>query len=471
MTSRLLACAVGLLIWTGAREGGGGGGGGGGASYYVSPSGSGAGDGSQGHPWDLATALAGARSRVAPGDTIWLRGGTYRSASPYQSTLRGAPGAPVVVRQYRGERATIDAAGATSRTVRGDLFVVSGDYTVFWGFELMDSDPDRTTDTRPNMVVNNASHTRYVNLVVHDGGIGFYTYAEPTDVEVSGCLFYNNGWEVPRQANGHAIYAKSYAGPVVLRDNIAFDQFGYGLHVYTEARSGLLNNIRLEGNVLFNNGTLSAKSGAANILVGGRAPADGIVAQDNVAYFSPGVTQTNAVFGWRNARGVRNGTLLLSCNYLVGGGIVLDLHGWARADVSANTVYGPAARPVVEVDAPSDSLDATNHVLAAPPQQSTVFVRANPYEKGRANITVYNWAHQDTVAVALAQVLVHGDAYAVYNAQDFFGQPVVRGVYTGAPLRIPMAGVTPPGPIGGAPQAPPPTGSAFGVFVVTRFPR
>ena len=458
MTLRLAALGLVLLVSTGV--------GGGARSHYVSPSGSSAGDGTRARPWDLATALGGGGGRVAPADTIWLRGGTYRGA--VVSSVHGAPGAPVVVRQYRGERAVIDAAGATSSTRRGDLFVVTGDYAVYWGFELMDADPDRTTDTRPNMVVNDASHTRYVNLVVHDGGIGFYTYAPPVDVEVSGCLFYNNGWEVPRQANGHAIYAKSNTGPLVLRDNIAFDQFGYGLHVYTEARSGLLNNIRLEGNIVFNNGTLSAKSGAANILVGGRARADAIVAQDNLAYFSPGVPQTNAVFGWRNALGVRNGTLTLSRNYLVGGSVVLDLHAWERSEVSHNTLYGPGARPVVALDATVPPLDATNQVLVAPPSQAAVFVRPNAYEAGRANVVVYNWARQDTVAVALSGVLQRGDRYAVYNVQDFFGAPVAGGVYAGEAVRIPMKGVAPPAPIGGAPQPPPLTGSAFGVFVVMK---
>jgi hypothetical protein len=461
MTLRL--AAVGLVLLTGVPGGGGG------RSHYVSPSGSRTGDGTTARPWDLATALAGGGGRIAPGDTVWLRGGTYRGA--IESRVHGAPGAPVVVRQYPGERAVIDAAGATSSTRRGDLFVVTGDYSVFWGFELMDSDPDRTTDTRPNMMVNDASHTRYVNLVVHDGGIGFYTYAPPVDVEVSGCLFYNNGWEVPRQANGHAIYVKSNTGPLVIRDNIAFDQFGYGLHVYTEARSGLLNNIRLEGNVVFNNGTLSAKSGAANILVGGRARADAIVARDNLAYFSPGVPQTNAVFGWRNALHVDNGTLTLSRNYLVGGNVVLDLHAWEHWDVSHNTLYGPEARPVVALDATAPPLDGTNQVLTAAPAQAAVFVRPNAYEAGRANVVVYNWSRQDTVRVALAGVLERGDRYAVYNVQDFFGAPVAGGVYAGEPAPIPMTGVAPPAPIGGAPQPPPPTGSAFGAFVVTKLPR
>src|SRR5437588_7738107 len=139
MTLRL--AAVGLVVLTGVP-------GGGGRSHYVSPSGASAGDGTMTRPWDLATALAGGGGRVAPRDTIWLRGGTYRGA--VVSSVRGAPGAPVVVRQYRRERAVIDGAGATSRTSRGDLFAVTGDYVVLWGFEVCDCEPDRTQDTRPH---------------------------------------------------------------------------------------------------------------------------------------------------------------------------------------------------------------------------------------------------------------------------------------------------------------------------------
>ncbi|HLB82822.1 MAG TPA: hypothetical protein VJJ54_07010, partial [Gemmatimonadales bacterium] len=142
-----------------------------------------------------------------------------------------------------------------------------------------------------------------------------------------------------------------------------------------------------------------------------------------------------------------------------------------RWDVRDNTLYGPGARPIVALDETVEPLDGTNRVLAAPPPQAAVFVRANAYEAGRANVVVYNWSHQDTVPITLSAVLERGDRYAVYNAQDFFGAPVTGGVYGGAPVRIPMRGVAPPAPIGGAPQAPPSTGSAFGVFVVTRLPR
>ena len=54
---------------------------------YVAPDGSSSNDGSYGKPWDLATALAGAGGRVGAGDTIWVRGGTYRG--PFTSTVAG----------------------------------------------------------------------------------------------------------------------------------------------------------------------------------------------------------------------------------------------------------------------------------------------------------------------------------------------------------------------------------------------
>ena len=83
-----------------------------------------------------------------------------------------------------------------------------------------------------------------------------------------------------------------------------------------------------------------------------------------------------------------------------------------------------------------------------------VLVSNPPGALGRANLVVYNWSQQDTIPVALSDVLRRGDRYAVYNVQDFFGTPVVGGVYAGEAVRIPMRGVAPPAPIGGAPQPP-----------------
>src|SRR4051812_16130158 len=48
------------------------------ASWYASPKGLPTGHGTPSRPWDLQTALSGGNGRIQPGDTVWLRGGTYR---------------------------------------------------------------------------------------------------------------------------------------------------------------------------------------------------------------------------------------------------------------------------------------------------------------------------------------------------------------------------------------------------------
>src|SRR5262245_511716 len=76
------AAALAALVLWGASAGA--------AEHHVSPSGTPAGDGSAGNPWDLTTALAGPAS-VMPGDTIWLHGGVYGDGgpAPFTSDLTG----------------------------------------------------------------------------------------------------------------------------------------------------------------------------------------------------------------------------------------------------------------------------------------------------------------------------------------------------------------------------------------------
>src|SRR3989449_1532360 len=161
--------------------------------WFAAPAGSSTGDGS-GRPWDLQTALHGGNGSVQPGDTVWLRGGTYTSASPVNSTLVGTPSAAVVVRQYPGERAILDARGSTSPMSRGDFLTASGNYSTFWGFEVMDSDPDRTTNTRPNLIVVHASHVKLINLTAHNAALSFYSFSGPVGIQNNASPASANCW-------------------------------------------------------------------------------------------------------------------------------------------------------------------------------------------------------------------------------------------------------------------------------------
>ena len=470
------------------------------AGYYAAPNGSSAGDGSIARPWNLATALAGGNGRVLPGDTIWLRGGTYPGA--YRSTVRGAAGAPVVVRQYPGERAVIDGAGTASST---SVFYVGGDYTVFWGFEITNSDPLRTTtslanNVRPNVVSNYASHTRYLNLVVHDGGVAFYNEPTAQDVEIVGCIIFNNGWQAPDRGHGHGLYLKSYAGPVVARDNIVFNQFGYGVHAYTNAGSGQIINQRYEGNVAFNNGTLATNSTSANILLGGADYADADVLVDNLTYFSAGAGGTNVQVGYGT---LANGSVTLQNNRFIGGSTVLDVGYWNQATLSGNELVGTGRVVALHdnslagyawtgtqhfrdplstswqflgVSYPwlvwqaTTGLGLSDLATSGTPIAAEVFVRPNPYEAGRANIVVYNWDRRGSVPLDLTGILPVGAQYEIRNVQNLFSAPVASGTYAGGSISLPLAVVPPPAPIGMSSSPAPGTGADFHVFVITVTP-
>lgn len=101
-----------------------------------------------------------------------------------------------------------------------------------------------------------------------------------------------------------------------------------------------------------------------------------------------------------------------------------------------------------------------------------MFVRKNAYEAGRANVTIYNWRRQASVAVDLAGIgLATGQAFEIRDAQNFFGQPIVRGTYTGTPVQIPVENLR-AAPLAGCAQIEhivcdgTSTGPGFGAFVV-----
>ena len=439
------------------------------------PAGSPGGDGTTGRPWDLATALAGGRGRVQPGDTVWLRGGTYRGA--FRSTLQGREGMPVVVRQYPGERTIIDGAGSTKST-----FYVGGEYSVFWGFELTNSDPVRTTSRsghafRPDVVVNYAPHVKYINLVVHDGGVAFYTEPRYPDVEIVGTIIYNNGWQGPERGGGHGLYVKNFTGPLVARDNVLFNQYGYGVHAYTNASTGKLVNIRIEGNVSFNNGMLargsSGRSSAPNLLLGGDGYATGDVVRENLTYFSPGATRANAMIGWKT---LTNGDVIVERNYFAGGSPVLEFGFWTAARVTNNTFVQPGrsvGASLIKRNDPKGSGGGQiwrDNVEERNPTVTKVVIRANPYESGRAHVVVFNWGKQRAVQADVRGILRAGDRYEVRNVQDLFGAPVVSGVVAGTSITIPLGGLPPPTPVGLASSPAPQTGPEFDVFLITRAP-
>ena len=469
--------------------------------WYVATSGTSGGDGSSARPWNLQTALNGGGGRVQPGDTIWLRGGTY--SGTFSSNLNGNAANWIVVRQYPGERATLDGG-----TILNDVLTVNGSYTMYWGFELMVSGTQRFgaagtgTGLRGDGVyVNSAHDVKLINLIVHDVGHGTYLENTAHNIEVYGWIIYNGGYQDNIRSDGHGIYIKGDGiGWKIARDNVIFNQFGFGIHGYAESNTQL-KQLVFDGNVVFNSGTPSSYENP-NMQLGGLTIADNDTVTNNMTYYSPGVTSSGNGGVRIGYNSTANGTAVFRNNYIIGGTLTLDMGYWANLTVQGNTIAGPSVL-LAQHDGASASTQlwsgdmhyrdpnasawmignssysfanwesrsgATDQASATMPSAPKVFVRPNRYEAGRANIVIYNWTLQSSVAVDLSGVVTPGNRYEVRNVQDIFGTPVVSGTYSGGTINVPMNGVTPPQPIGGAFGTLHKTGPNFDVFIVTSAP-
>lgn len=456
-------------------------------SHYVAPSpvGRTSGDGSVDRPWDLFTGLAGGRGSVQPGDTVWLRGGTYPGV--FTSKLTGTSAAPILVRQYPGERATID----------GHLRV-EGASVWFWGFEVMQSDPVGDSALAGDVEVF-ASDSRLINLVIHDAGRQGINH-RTTDgyAEVSGCIVYNNG---THEDLDHGIYAPSDNAVKWIKDNVFFDNLGFGIHVFATSNHPRLTGVHVVGNVSFNNGTISVNGPKhSNLLIGADVTTEHSSAIDNLLYFS-GTAGNNLRLGFD---GRDNRDIVAQGNYGAGGESGLMLDDWQTATIESNTFLGQ--RAMVDLDAASlvgyrwtgntfvrdpaamawryqdtlydfatwkqrTGLGRTDQADPATPTATKVVVRPNAYEPGRAMIVVYNWGAQTSTPVDVSGLLAAGDRYEVRNVQDFYGTPVAQDVYAGGgTITIPMGGVPAPLPLGRTTPIPPQTGPLFDVFVLLRAP-
>jgi PKD domain/Right handed beta helix region len=428
------------------------------ADFYVAPNGSSSGSGSTSSPWDLQTAL-NHPAAVHPGDKIWLRGGTYPGI--YTSRLTGTAAAPIIVRQYPGERAIIDGGNSNG----AGILAVTGSYTWFWGFEVMSSDPKRSTTSTGSwptgteiprgegvQIAQGTNHPglKFINMIVHDTRQGFSFWKDATDSEISGCLTYYNGWDAPDRGHGHGIYTQNQTGIKTIKDNIIFANYSHGIHAYGSG-SAYLNNFWVEGNTLSKNSDLSG-GGGRNLLIGGES---GNVARDptvisNYLYRLPGGPSNDFHLGYGG--GCTNPRV--TNNYIVGN---TEFENCSNITMTGNTFYGATGGF-------SPSSFPNNTYLSQRPTGTVAFLRPNQYEPGRANVTVYNWSLASTVNVDLSSVLPIGSQYEIRNAQNFFAAPVRSGTYTGGALSLPMTGLTVATPVGW--PAPALTGPEFAVFVV-----
>jgi hypothetical protein len=414
--------------------------------WHVAPDGRPDHDGTPERRLDLASVLS-KKGPVRPGDTVWLRGGTYRGT--FVSHLVGTSQAPIVVRQFPGERATIDSAGSPD-----DALLVHGRWTWYWGFEVTNSDPQRYSEQIgpwPNDLRRGAGvtvrgpHVKFINMIVHDLTGGFAIWTEALDAEAYGNLIYNNGWTAPDRGHGHGIYTQNARGRRVLAENVLFNQFSHGIHAYGSERAAL-DYITLHGNVAFNNGA-PAGDFARDILLGGGRLARKPVVTENFTY---GGAHSNVGY----AAGCSDGRV--TGNYFGNRFVLVN----CSAALWGNTFAGPFEPATLAARYRSNTYDAGKEGVH-------VYVRRNRHEPGRGHVIVYNWAKASSATIDLTPLCASTDqGWELRDAQNFYGPVVAAGRCDAARLEVPLNHLTPATPIGEVPRAPVHTAPEFAVFIV-----
>jgi hypothetical protein len=433
------------------------------SGWFASPSGSAGGAGTIGSPWDLATALAGGTGGTAiqPGDTLYLRGGTY--TGHFTSTLTGTSGSHIKVMPYgRGtgsrERVTIDCYNAGNADPG---FNIQGAYTDYYDIECYTSNVTRTTATPGSTPPNGCNNgfafdpntppndIRCINFVVHDTAQGPFFTRVAHNVEVYGLLAYYNGWDGPDRGHGHALYFQNDLGYTKKATNcICHNCFDLGVQSFG---SNSINDLTLDQVTIFDSGRISSFGTQPNWNMGAGGSGGGynLSVNDSDSYSTTN-TYDNLTYtdGWHNWS-VTNGHWYNSFSFTA---------AWLYGTIVCNGNIFPWDG--------GQSAYGTNSYAGRPASGKTILVRPNAHETGRGNIIVFNWDLSSTVSVDVSTVgLQNGDSYEVRHSMDFYGTAVASGTYNGSNITIPMTGLPIATPINfTAPGGPFPEFAAFTIW-------
>jgi hypothetical protein len=191
------------------------------AEVFVAPNGSDANSGTRESPF---ATVQRAQAAVAPGDTVFIRGGTYRmSESQIARTERpyayvtfldksGAPGKRINYWAYAGERPVFDFSAVKPAGLRVTAFRINGSWLHLKGLEVVGVQVTITTHTQSICFDNQGSDNLYEQLSMHDGmAIGLWIGNGANNL-VLNCDAYRNFDNVSENKKGGNVDGFGYHG-------------------------------------------------------------------------------------------------------------------------------------------------------------------------------------------------------------------------------------------------------------------
>jgi parallel beta-helix repeat protein len=200
------------------------------ATYYIATNGDDNNPGTQDQP--LATLNQAAR-KVAAGDTVYVRKGTYTFSGTQYIGSVGTSSEPITYQAYPGEEGKVKLDGS-KMPYANSVVNVAGQYNVFKGFEIQDS-------KFIGIVSWGGKHIKILNNTIHDSYkdaifVGITSdFTSTTDILIDGNTAYNNAL-INRDNNGNsigteypAIINSFGASNVTITNNRVYKNYGIGI--------------------------------------------------------------------------------------------------------------------------------------------------------------------------------------------------------------------------------------------------
>src|SRR5450759_4898792 len=234
---------------------------------YAAPSGSDSASGTLSEPFASVQHLA---DTLSAGQTGCIRGGAY--TQDVTITHAGAPGAPITITSYPGERATLT----------GRLWVHQGaDYVTVSAMNLN----GKNTNNLPSPDIN-AAHTTFTANDVTDEHTAICfdigsdtTYGRATSTIIQGNRIHDCG-TLPAGNHDHGIYVESSTGAQIL-ENVIYNNADRGIQLYPDAQQTII-----EHNIIDSNGEGIIFSGDFGVASNNNTVAHNLITNATLRYLS-----------------------------------------------------------------------------------------------------------------------------------------------------------------------------------------
>lgn len=481
------------------------------AKRYASPTGSASNSGTgEAAPWSLAFAFQ-QNSPLNAGDSLILLDGIYEGNFVLDKS--GSVQSPIFILPKNEGKVIFDTG---KNRVAESGITINGSYVWLIGLHLTSSSTVKREDLGETVpyevgITVFGVGVKLINCWIYDiPGGGLQLWRPALDLEVYGCVIFNNGSQASLRGTGHGMYIQhdNPSRPKTIRNNIVFQNASQGINIYTtDPVNGGINS---HENTAFNTGAIANFNPMVfrpphNLTIGSQNNESFDLRVDKNVFYTDlqggrlTKTQVSNVSLGRTYQPNKN--ISFTNNLLYGGGNQLEIQPVEKLSLTGNKFFNVHGRFFQFLSIPNaeseivwnenqyfnieknptpftgfnfsdwkgnSGLDAGSSYSETAPSAPLIFVRKNEYDPKKYYVTVVNPQKQASVEVAFSDFNIPvGSTYHILDIQNPFDASLdLKGVYSGGKVPFPMNLTTSLAPKGNMPHKPVHTDSDFAVFQI-----